>query len=154
MNARHPARCRIIYFRWDCFAQRVMSFCFPARYQVVFLNDNTAVKFWYFVRTVLQIGIHGDDHRSLGCLEAFVKRCGFSILLFYMYATSGAKNSKKWLLQFRGVCFSKVRTRALTACYASCTEENAADFAIFLFGFVRLSALGAGRRPKSQDLKN
>jgi LysM repeat protein len=37
-------------------------------------------------------------------------------------------------------------------CSASCTEENAADFGIFLFGFVRLSAFGAHALPGFQNL--
>ncbi len=46
----------------DSFRQRVVAFLLPARYQVVSVLGDHAVQFRNFVGTVLEVGIHGDDH--------------------------------------------------------------------------------------------
>ena len=65
MNACNHACRRIEQFCRKRFGQRVVTFLFPPRNHIVPLDGNHSVKFRNFIGTVLQIGIHRNDHIAL-----------------------------------------------------------------------------------------
>ena len=72
--AAHLAGGGIEEFGGNCLRQRVVALLFPPRHQVVAVLGNHTIQFGYFVRTVLQVCIHGYHHIALHALEAGVER--------------------------------------------------------------------------------
>ena len=73
MNARHTAGYCIEKLGRNIFCKGiVVAFLFPAAYQVVTVFDDHFTETGYFIRTILQVCIHGDDYIAGGGTEGFV----------------------------------------------------------------------------------
>ena len=73
LDAAHSPGCGIEEFGGQCLREWVVAFLLVAAHQVVSLLAYHAVEGGYLVRRVLEVGVHGDDHISLGGCESAVK---------------------------------------------------------------------------------
>ena len=71
LNPRNPAGHSIEEFGRDGFGNGIMTFLFPARDHIQPSLDHR-IETWDFVRTVLEVCIHGDHHFPRGALKACV----------------------------------------------------------------------------------
>ena len=57
-----------------------MPFLLPAAHQVKTVFGDHPVEFGHFVRVVLEVGVHGNDHLALGGAEALVQRWALAVV--------------------------------------------------------------------------
>ncbi len=70
--------CDVVEELWgNGFGDWIIPFLFPAGNEVESFVTDHLIKFWNFIRTILQVGIEGDDDFTLCCPEAGLKRGGF-----------------------------------------------------------------------------
>ena len=62
------------------FRQRVVTLFLPTGHKVVTVFGDHPVQFGDLVGAVLQVGVHRDDHVSLGPLETAVQAGGFAVI--------------------------------------------------------------------------
>ena len=80
-NATQFAVGVIKQFRGQVFGQCVVvAFLFPATHQVKTLLLNHLVQLGYFIGTVLQIGIHGNDYIASGLFKTHIQGGTFAVV--------------------------------------------------------------------------
>ena len=62
------------------FAHRVETLLLPSGYQIVSFLPDHPVKLGDFIRRVLQVGVHGDDHVSLRGIKPAVQGCRLPVI--------------------------------------------------------------------------
>ena len=75
MNTAHPAGYRIEEPGGYSFTDRIVPYFLPPAHEIISVFADHPAEFGYFVGTVLQVGIHGNDHFSCGDLKPGVQ-CG------------------------------------------------------------------------------
>lgn len=74
------AGCRIEQLCGNSLRKRVVAFLLPSRHEVVALFCDHSVQFGNFIRAVLKIRVHGNDHISFRASESDIERRRFSII--------------------------------------------------------------------------
>ena len=72
-DAAHPSGRSIEELCGKCLRQRVIALLLVAGNQVVAVFGNHSVEFGNLIGRVLKVGIHCDDHISLGCFEPTIE---------------------------------------------------------------------------------
>ena len=73
LDTRHLARSSVEELRGQCLRQRVVTLLLVARHEIVALLSYHAIQARDLVRRILQVGIHSDDHITLGTGKATVQ---------------------------------------------------------------------------------
>ena len=67
-------------FRRQSLADGIMPFLLPSGHHLITLLSDHPVEFGDFIRTVLQVGIHGDDNIALGVIKSAIQRRRFAVI--------------------------------------------------------------------------
>ena len=75
VDAAHASRGSVEQLSGYGLAERVITFLFPATHEIITILGNHAVELRNLVRTILEVGIHCDDHITLSLFKTSVQ-CG------------------------------------------------------------------------------